>query len=171
MVDLATGWFNVVEVPYYSIDEVKKDEKEYVDKTSARISQLFEQTWLSSYPRPKQIIFDNRSEFKMHFVTLLKDFDIKPIPTTAINPQGNSPVERIHQVVHNMIKTKELDTFIFDYIQPWGEILSLVRWAINALYYSTLQATPAELVFGRDMLFNIKKMINWKAITDNSKSK
>ena len=66
----------------------------------------------------------------MHFVTLLKDFDIKPIPTTAENLQGNSPVERIHQVIHNMIKTKELDTLIFHYIQPWGEILSSVHWSI-----------------------------------------
>ena len=32
-------------------------------------------------------------------MTLPKDFDIKPRPTTAENQQGNSPVERIHQVV------------------------------------------------------------------------
>ena len=63
-------------------------------------------------------------------MTLLKDFDIKPKPTTVENPQGNSPVERIHQVVQNMIKTKELDTFIFDYIDPWAEVLSSVAWAI-----------------------------------------
>ena len=169
MVDPATGWFDIAEVPYYSIDDVKENNNDYIDKSSARISQIFEQTWLSRYPRPKRIIFDNGSEFKMHFLTLLKDFDIKPTPTTAENPQGNSPVERIHQVVHNMIKTKELDSFLFDYIDPWGEILSSVRWAINASYHSTLQATPAELVFGRDMLFNIKKMINWKAITENKR--
>lgn len=107
-------------------------------KTNTLIRRQLE---LANSPRPKQIIFDNGSEFKMLFVTLLKDFDIKPIPTTAENPQGNSPVERIHHVVHNMIKTKELDTFIFDYIQPWGEILSSVRWAINASYHSILQET------------------------------
>ena len=66
----------------------------------------------------------------MNFMTLLKDFDIKPKPITVENPQGNSPVERIHQFVQNMIKTKELDTFIFYYIDPWGEILSSVAWAI-----------------------------------------
>ena len=97
----------------------------------------------------------------MNFVVLLKDFDIKPTPTTVENPQGNSPVERVHQVVQNMIKTKELDKFIFDFIDAWGEILSSVAWARRASYHSTLQATPAELVFGRDMLFNIKKVINW----------
>ena len=169
MVDPATGWFEIAEVPYYNIDDVKNDEQSYIDKSSARISRIFDQTWLSRYPRPKEIIFDNGSEFKMHFMTLLKDFDIKPKPTTVENPQGNSPVERIHQVVQNMIKTKELDKFIFDYIDPWAEILSSVAWAIRASYHSTLMSTPAQLVFGRDMLFNMKKAINWKLITDNKR--
>ena len=96
----------------------------------------------------------------MHFLTLLKKIDIKPKPITVENPQGNSPVERIDQVVQNMIKTKELDKFVFDYIDPWAEVLSSVTWAIRTLYHSTLNATPAQLVFGRDMLFNIKKDIN-----------
>ena len=169
MVDPATGWFEIVEVPYYSIEDVINNENAYIDKSSARISRLFDQTWLSRYPRPREVIFDNGSEFKMHFMTLLKDFDIKPKPTTVENPQGNSPVERIHQVVQNMIKTKELDKLVFDYIDPWGEILSSVAWAIRASYHSTLQATPAQIVFGRDMLFNMNKVINWKLITNNKR--
>ena len=106
MVDPATGWFEIIEVPYYHMNEVKDNVDNYIDKSSARISRLFDKAWLSRYPRPTEIIFDNGSEFKMHFQTLLKDFDIKPIPTTVENPQGNSPVERIHQVVQDMIKNK-----------------------------------------------------------------
>ena len=83
------------------------------------------------------------------------------------NPQGNSPVERIHQVVQNMIKTKELDKLIFDYIDPWDEVLSSVSWSVRKSYHSTLLATPEQLVFGRDMLFNTKKAINWKLISGN----
>ena len=47
MVDPATGWFKIVEVPYYSIEDIKNNEQNYIDKGSARISRLFEQTWLS----------------------------------------------------------------------------------------------------------------------------
>ena len=94
---------------------------------------------------------------------LLKDFDIKPKSTTVENPQGNSPIERIHQVIHDLIKTTELDKRIFDYIDPWGKVLSSVAWAIQASYHSTLQATLAQIVFGRDM----KKVINWQLITKN----
>ena len=100
-------------------------------------------------------------------MTLLKDFDIKPKPITVENPQGNSPVERIHQVVQDMIRTKELDKLVFDYIDPWAKVLSSVAWAIRASYHSTLQAMTAKLVFGRDMLFNIKKINNWQLITNN----
>ena len=72
------------------------------------------------------------------------------------NSQGNSSVERIHQVVQNMIETKELDKFIFDYINPWAEVLSSVAWIIRASYHSILMTTQAQLVLGQDMLFNIK---------------
>ena len=40
---------------------------------------------------------------------------------------------------------------------------------IQALYHSTSQATPAQIVFGRDMLFNMKKVINWQLITKNKR--
>ena len=39
-IDPATGWFEITKVPYE-------------DQSSARISKLFDQTWLCRYPRPK----------------------------------------------------------------------------------------------------------------------
>ena len=50
MVDPAIEWFEIVEVPYYNIEDAKKDKQNYIDKSSARISRLFNQTWLSRYP-------------------------------------------------------------------------------------------------------------------------
>ena len=41
MVDPATGWFDIAEVPYYSINDVKENNNDYIDKSSARISQIF----------------------------------------------------------------------------------------------------------------------------------
>ena len=41
-VDPATGWFEITEIP---------------DKTSARISQIFNTNWLSRYPRPRNVLF------------------------------------------------------------------------------------------------------------------
>ena len=70
-IDPATGWFEITQVSYYDLDQVKVQNQEYIDKTLARISQLFNNTWLSRYPRPKQIVFDNGSEFKHDFIPLL----------------------------------------------------------------------------------------------------
>ena len=81
-VDPATGRFEIAEIP---------------DKTSARISQIFNNTWLSHYPRLRKIIFDNGNEFKKDLLLLLsRDFSIKPSPTTIKNPQANSILERVH---------------------------------------------------------------------------
>ena len=50
MVDPAMGWFEMVEVPYYNIEDIVNDKDNYINKSSARISQLFNQVWLSRYP-------------------------------------------------------------------------------------------------------------------------
>jgi Integrase core domain. len=64
-------------------------------------------------PRPVEVVYDNGSEFKKDFQPLIKDFDIKPKCTTVENPQANAPVERVHQVIHNMIRTKDLSNRVF----------------------------------------------------------
>jgi len=162
MLDPVTGWFEIVEVPSYIAEHVKdKSLNDFIiDKSSARIGRLFDQTWLSRYPRPKEVIFDNGSEFKKDFVPLLKDWSIKPKITTIKNPQSNNPVERIHQVLRHMFLTKNLKEQTFDFIDPFGDILASIAWAVRASYNSATDATPAQLVFGRDMMFNITSLIN-----------
>ena len=46
MVDPAMGWFEIVEVPY-NVEDIVNNKEYYIDKSSARISQLFNQVWLS----------------------------------------------------------------------------------------------------------------------------
>ena len=165
-VDPATGWFEVAEVPYYDVEDINNKTKKQIDKASARISLLFKKHWLDRYPRPRKVVFDNGSEFKKNFVTLLKDFDIKPKVTSVKNPTANAPVERVHQIIGQMLLTKNLGSRIFDHIDPWGDILSSIAWAIRASYHSTLKATPGQLVYHRDMIFNIKHLANWHEMTN-----
>ena len=148
-VDPATGWFEITEIP---------------DKTSARISQIFNSTWLARYPRPRKVIFDNGNEFKKDFLPLLRDFNIKPTPTTIKNPQANAILERVHQVLGDMLRTKNLQQYDFDALDPWSDILASVAWAIRSTHHSTLKASPAQLVFNRDMLLNIKFIADWETI-------
>jgi len=104
-------------------------------------------------------------EFKRDFIPLLKDFDIKLVLTSIKNPQANDPDERIHQVLGHIYLTKNLNSLIFDYIDPWGEILSSIASAVRESHHTTLDKSPAQLVFGRDMIFNISTVVDWRAIT------
>ena len=75
-------------------------------------------------------MFDNGSKFKRDFTPLIKNSDIKPVLTLINNPQANTPFERVHQVLLNLLVTMNLDDKVFDYIYPWVEVLSSIVWAI-----------------------------------------
>jgi hypothetical protein len=47
---------------------------------------------------------------------------------------------------------------------PWKGILAATAFAIRATYYTTLQKSPGQLVFGRDMIFNAQHAANWEYI-------
>ena len=118
-----------------------------------------------------QVMFDNRYEFKQYLTPLIKDVGIKPVLTTIKNPQDNAPVEQVHQVILNMLFTKDLDNKVFDYIYPWGETLAYITWVIGASYHRNIQATPCEAVFGRDMILNLVSVIYWLVITAEKQQK
>ena len=95
---------------------------------------------------------------------LWKPFSIEHKPTTVKNPQANSILERIHQVVMNMIRTSDID--MQDTCEPEmiDEILSNVGWAIRSTYHTMVGSTPGAAVFGRDMLFDIPYLADWTEI-------
>ena len=112
-------------------------------------------------------MFDNGFEFKIYFTPLQNDFDIKFFLTTINNPQANTLVERVYQVILNMLVTKYLDNKFFDYIYQWGEILTYIAWSIRNYYHCTIGSTTGQAVFGRDMILNIATVIDWQVITAN----
>ena len=151
MIDPATGWFEI---------------HEYEDKRSISVANIIEQEWFSRYPWPTQITFDRGSEFIGHaFQDMISnDYGIKKKPITVRNPQANAIVERIHQVLGNIIRTFELQENYLDEENPWKGILSAAAFAVRSTYHTTLQKTPGQLVFGRDMIFNVKHTANWEYI-------
>jgi hypothetical protein len=63
-----------------------------------------------------------------------------------------------------MLRTHDLENYEFDYEDPWTDILASVAWAIRSSVHHTKDATPGELVFGRDMIFHDTFRANWQAI-------
>ena len=59
--------------------------------------------------RRQHVIYDNGSEFKLHFEALCDTYGIKRKPTSVKNPQANAILKRVHQVIMAMLCTFELD--------------------------------------------------------------
>eukprot|EP00957_Ditylum_brightwellii_P066873 5075336-Ditylum_brightwellii.AAC.1 len=78
-------------------------------KTSLNISQIVDREWFCRYPRPRDVIFDNRTEFTSEWVELLASYGIFSKPTTIKNPQANAICEHIHQTIADSLCTQHLD--------------------------------------------------------------
>jgi transposase InsO family protein len=124
----------------------------------------FHNKWLCQYPRPIQVTFDNGSEFKSVFKEMCDNLGIKCSPTTSYNPQGNSVIKRIHQIMGNKFRAFELEDRELYPDDPWNEFLQACSFAIRSTFPTTLQAYPGQLVFGRDMIHDIRFEANWDRI-------
>ena len=168
MIDPATSWFEIAEIPTHLLFNYDKKGKiivaESFEKTSARISLLINKSWLSRYPRPMCVNYDNGSEFKLHFKYLMQDYGIKCKPTTIKNPRANAVLERVHGVLGNMMRTYDLDMAVTVNSDVVDNFLVDAAWAIRATHHTVLQATPGAAVFGRDMLFDIPFIADWSLI-------
>ena len=153
MIDPATGWFEIVEVPNKRADE---------------ICNLLEHTWLDRYPWPENVIMDRGSEFMAEVQdTLTNDYGIKVNKITTRNPQANAMVERCHKTIHSRIESKRIvDKHDLPLHDAWSGLLSALAFAMRATVHTTTRATPAQLVFHRDAMRNVPFEADWLQIKE-----
>lgn len=94
MIDPATGWFEI---------------KDVVSATAGEIQVAFDDVWLARYPRPQYLGFDNGGEYKKEFEQLRCNYGMTKKPSLEYNPQSNGIIERVHQVLGDMLRTFELE--------------------------------------------------------------
>jgi hypothetical protein len=117
---------------------------------------VFHNNWLCHYPRPIQVTFDNGSVFKSVFKEMCDNLGIKCRSTTSYNHQGNSIIERIHQVMGNMLRAFELEERELYPYDPWNKLFQACALDIRITFHTNLQASPGQLVFGRDMIHDVR---------------
>ena len=91
MIDPVTGGFEITK---------------YNDKREISITNLVETTWLTRYPRPIEITYDQGSEFIGHdFRKFLieTEYGITYKPSTLENTTSNATLEQIHPFLGNPI--------------------------------------------------------------------
>ena len=155
MIDPATGWFEMVRI---------------ANKEAFSIASAAEMAWFTRYPWPQKIIYDRGTEFMGEFRRMVReDYGVMTKPITARNPQANSIIERVHQTIGNMIRTFELQNS--EDTESLDGVLAATMFAVRATYHTTMQATPSQLVFGRDAILNTRFEANWKLIKERKQSR
>jgi hypothetical protein len=182
MIDPATSWFEIVELPTVAqkttvtpagkgkkvtFDKYTKVAEPHFDKSSAQISNLVYKTWFSRYPRCRYIMYNNGSKFKLHFQSLCDTYGIKRKPTSVKNPHAIAILECIHAVLGNMLRTSKLDMAKLVKASDINVFLSDAAWAIRSTYHTVLKASPGAAMFGRDMLFDILFISDWQKIGEH----
>ena len=94
------------------------------------------------------MVYDNGSEFKLHFRDLCKTYGIKRKPTSIKNPQANAILERMHAVFTNMLHTAELDMAEPVNASEIDIFLADATWAICSTHHTVLKVLPGAAIFG-----------------------
>ncbi len=126
---------------------------------------------MSRYPWCSYLIYNNGSEFKLHFKYLCESYSITRKPTTTVkNPQANGILECVHQVLGQMLCTAKL--YMADSVTPndVNVFLDNAAWAIRTTYHTVLKASPGAAIFRHDMLFDIPFVADWHKIGERRQS-
>jgi hypothetical protein len=113
------------------------------------------------------MIYNNGSEFKLHFHNLCKTYGVKCKPTSIKNPQGNAILEHMHAVFTNMLCTAKLDMAKLVNASDIDIFIADAAWAIHSTHHTVLKASPGAAIFGQDMLFDILSIADWKIIGEH----
>ncbi len=70
------------------------------------------------------------------------------MPTTVKNPRANGILERVHQVLGQMLRTAELDMAHSVTPNDVDVFLDNTAWAIRSTYHTVLKAYPGAAIFG-----------------------
>ena len=118
-----------------------------------------DEAWLSRYPRPVRIVFDQGTEYKnIDFESHLVNLGIKPVPTSVKNPQANAILERVHSVMKASIRTElhaDPPANLNDANSIIDRALSSAQYATRCAVHKTFGVSPGAIVFHRDMLLPI----------------
>jgi hypothetical protein len=67
----------------------------------------------------------------------------------------------------NVLRPFELEERELYPYDPSNEFLQACAFGIRSTFHTTLQASPDQLVFGRDMIHDIRFQANWDRIKNN----
>ena len=153
MINPVTGWFEITQYEYIR---------------AITIANLVETTWLSRYPRPIEITYDQGKgfighEFRKSLIEM--EYGITAKPSTYGSPMSNVVLERIHQFQRNQVENFNISTQTYaDKNDLWTGILYAVVFEIISTINRHNGYSSGQLNFGRDIILPIKHRVDWELI-------
>src|SRR5438105_1114942 len=102
---------------------------------------------------PKTITSDRGPQFVARFWEQLQEsLRTKLIHSSAYHPQTSGQVERVNQVLEDMLRA-----CVITFAKSWDECLPLAEFSYNNSYQKSLQMAPFEALYGR----RCRSPLNW----------
>ncbi|WVZ52724.1 hypothetical protein U9M48_003758, partial [Paspalum notatum var. saurae] len=121
--------------------------------TAATYAELYISRVVSLHGVPQTITSDRGSLFVSRFWEQLQTaLGTKLIRSSAYHPQTSGQVERVNQILVDMLRACALT-----YSTKWDECLPLVEFAYNNSYQKSLEMAPFEALYGR----RCRTPLNW----------
>jgi hypothetical protein len=109
------------------------------------LAQVFMQEIFRLHGMPKEIVFDRDTKFISNFwKSLMAGLETKLFFSTAYHPQTNEKIERVNQILEDMIRMH-----VIHQPKKWEDYLPLVEFACNNSYQASLKMSPFEVLYGR----------------------
>jgi len=77
--------------------------------------------------------------------------------STAYHPETDGKTQRVNQVLEDMLRM-----YVMDQQLHWEKYLSLVEFAYNNIYHSSIGMPPFEALYGRPCT----TLLNWDKLED-----
>ncbi|WVZ80826.1 hypothetical protein U9M48_028273 [Paspalum notatum var. saurae] len=116
-------------------------------------AEIYVSRIVSLHGVPKTITSDRGSLFISRFWEQLQAaLGTKSIRSSAYHPQTSGQVERVNQILEDMLRACALT-----YSTKWDECLPLAEFAYNNSYQKSLEMAPFEALYGR----RCRTPLNW----------
>ncbi|EGT41840.1 hypothetical protein CAEBREN_11901 [Caenorhabditis brenneri] len=134
------------------------------DATTETVSRAFVEQCILKYGTPAEIITDNARNFTSgDFKDIGEQMGLKHHFSIPHHSRGNGATERTFRTFHNMVSKYVNKTHT-----DWDSVLPCVTSAYNTAVHSTTGESPFFLVYGRDPVFPIDRILD-KEIVDVDK--
>ena len=112
--------------------------------SSETVAHAFFERWVAQFGCPSIVTTDRGSHFDGAFGKLLATLGCQHHRTTAYHPAANGMVERLHRQLKAALMAHGGT--------DWTEVLPIVLLGLRSTFKTPLQATVAELTFGRTLV-------------------